>query len=210
VTRVKICGINDPASCDAAIEAGADWVGFLFFPPSPRYLAPRDAAVLSARAMGRSLRVALFVSPSAEEIARVLDVVPIDILQVYGRVGDLPSLRDRFGLPVWRACGIAKAEDLPVGADGADAYVLDTKPAPGATRPGGNALSFDWSLLPGWTAPAPWILAGGLTAANVRGAIQATGASGVDVSSGVEIRPGVKDPALIRAFVEIVRPSVSA
>jgi phosphoribosylanthranilate isomerase len=205
VTRVKICGINDPAACDAAVEAGADWVGFVFFPPSPRYVAPREAAVLSARAMGGPQRVGLFVDPDVDEIARVVELVSLDILQIYGKISELPSLRDRFGLPVWRACGIAKAEDLPDAAKGADALVLDTKPSAVATRPGGNARSFDWSLLPSWTAPAPWILGGGLSIGNVRSAIRATGAPGVDVSSGVESRPGRKEPSLIRAFVDSAR-----
>jgi phosphoribosylanthranilate isomerase len=205
VTRVKICGIKDAASFDAAVEEGADWVGFVFFPASPRYVAPRDAAVLSGRAKGGPLRVGLFVDPGVDDVARVTELVPLDVLQIYGRIGELTSLRNRFGLPVWRACGIAKAEDLPRAANGADAFVLDTKPSAGATRPGGNARRFDWSLLPGWTAPAPWILAGGLTIGNVRAAIQATGAPGVDVSSGVESRPGRKEPELIRAFVGSVR-----
>ena len=198
--RVKICGINDPAAFDAAVEAGADWIGFVFFPPSPRYVTPERAAVLSARHPGGLLRVGLFVDPTAEAIAEVLATVRLDVLQLYGRL-DLPTFRQRFGLTLWQARGIDAEADLPRQADGADAFVLEAKPPPDATRPGGNAVRFDWSLLRGWAAPVPWILAGGLTPDNVANAIRATGASAVDVSTGVERARGVKDPALIRAFI---------
>jgi phosphoribosylanthranilate isomerase len=202
--RVKICGVNDAAAFDAAVASGADYVGLVFFPPSPRYVTPAQAAALSARHPGGPLRVGLFVDPAAEAIATVLDAVRLDILQVYGRV-DFPGLRARFGLPVWRALGIDIAADLPRETGGADALVLEAKPPPAATRPGGNAARFDWSLLLGWSAPARWVLAGGLTPDNVAEAIRATGATTVDVSSGVEQMPGVKDPALIRAFIANAR-----
>lgn len=150
------------------------------------------------------MRVGLFVDPTAEAIATVLDAVRLDILQLYGRM-DVPGLRARFGLPVWCAIGVDTAADLPREAGGADALVLEAKPPPTATRPGGNAARFDWSLLRDWIAPASWILAGGLTPDNVAGAIRATGATIVDVSSGVERARGVKDPALIRAFIANAR-----
>jgi len=200
MTQVKICGINDPEAFDTAIAAGADWVGFAFFPPSPRYVTPDQAAVLSARSPGGPARVGLFVDPTESVIAAALDVVRLDILQIYGDV-DLVALRSRFGLPLWRAVGIASATDLPRTSGQADRLLLEAKPPRDATRPGGNALSFDWTLLRGWHAPAPWILAGGLTVDNVAEAIRVTGAQAVDVSSGVERIRGVKDPALIRAFV---------
>jgi phosphoribosylanthranilate isomerase len=200
MTRVKICGINDAVAFDTAIEAGADWVGFNFFPPSPRYVLPAQVAELSARSPGGALRVGLFVDPTTDAIAATLDVVQLDILQLYGAV-DLSALRTRFGLEVWQAHGIATAADLPRASGGADWLLLEAKPPPEATRPGGNAVQFDWSLLRGWTAPAPWILAGGLTVANVAEAIRTTDAEAVDVSSGVESARGVKDPALIRAFI---------
>jgi len=203
--RVKICGINDEAGLDAAVEAGADWVGFVFFPPSPRYVAPERAAILSARAGPVPLRVGLFVNPGEEDIAAVLTAVRLDVLQCYGQAAHVKALRSRFGLPVWRACGIGQAARLPKSAEGADALVLEPQPCVNATRPGGNALSFDWSVLKGWAAPAPWILAGGLTAGNVRSAIRTTGASAVDVSSGVECALGVKDPDLIRSFIRSAR-----
>jgi phosphoribosylanthranilate isomerase len=202
--RVKICGINDAAAFDTAIDAGADWVGFVFFPPSPRFVTPAQAAALSARHAGGPPRVGLFVDPTVEMIAAVVASVRLDVLQLYGRI-DATALRARFGLELWHAVGIDRAEDLPRDAGGADALLLEAKPPPEATRPGGNAARFDWSLLRGWTAPAPWILAGGLTPDNVAGAIRATGAAAVDVSSGVERARGVKDPALIRAFIANAR-----
>lgn len=202
--RVKICGINDPAAFDTAVEAGADYVGFNFFPPSPRYVTPAQAAALSARHPGGPSRVGLFVDPTAEVIAAVLEVVRLDILQLYGRV-DFAGLRAQFGLKLWRPIGVDTAADLPREAGGADALLLEAKPPAAATRPGGNAARFDWSLLRGWNAPAPWILAGGLTPDNVAEAIHATGATTVDVSSGVERARGVKDPGLIRAFVRRAR-----
>ena len=202
--RVKICGINDAAAFDTAVEAGADLVGFVFFPPSPRHVTPAQAAALSVRHPGGPLRAGLFVDPDEAAIAAALEVLPLDILQLYGRF-DPAALRARFGLPIWRAVGIASAADLPRDAGGADALLLEAKPPPAATRPGGNAVSFDWSLLHGWAAPAPWVLAGGLTPENVAAAIRATGAATVDVSSGVERARGVKDPALIRAFIANAR-----
>ncbi len=202
--RVKICGINDPVAFDTAVAAGADYVGLVFFPPSPRYVTPAQAAALSARHPGGPLRVGLFVDPTPEAIAAALDAVRLDVLQLYGRV-DFPGLRARFGLKLWRGIGIDTAADLPREAGGADALVLEAKPPPAATRPGGNAARFDWSLLRGWNAPAPWVLAGGLTPDNVAEAIPATGATTVDVSSGVEQTRGVKDPALIRAFIANAR-----
>jgi phosphoribosylanthranilate isomerase len=202
--RVKICGINDPIAFDAAIDAGADWVGLNFFPPSPRHVTPARAAALSARSPGGPPRVGLFVDPTPEAIAATLDVVRLDILQVYGDL-DLVALRAWFGLPIWRAVGVTTADDLPGTFDGADMLVMEAKPPPGATRPGGNAQRFDWSLLRGWTAPVPWILAGGLTVDNVADAIRIIGARAVDVSSGVERTRGVKDPTLIREFIANAR-----
>jgi phosphoribosylanthranilate isomerase len=205
--KVKICGINDAAAFDAAIEAGADYIGFVFFPPSPRYVTPATAASLSARHPGGAPRVGLFVDPAMPAIAAALDTIALDILQVYGDRTDPADLRARFGKPVWRAVGIGQASDLPVTMGSADALLLEARPPPAATRPGGNAVSFNWSLLRGWNAPGPWILAGGLTPANVSAAIAETGATTVDVSSGVESSRGVKDPALIRAFVGNARPA---
>jgi phosphoribosylanthranilate isomerase len=202
--RVKICGLTSEAAVDAAVAAGADWVGFVFFPPSPRFVTPTRAAALSARWPGGPRRVGLFVAPTEETIAEVLASVQLDALQVYGAM-DATALRARFGRAVWRAAGVTDAADLPREMAGADALLLDAKPLKDASRPGGNALPFDWGVVRGWTAPGPWLLAGGLTVGNVGEAIRVTGASAVDVSSGVEGAPGVKDPELIQAFVQEVR-----
>lgn len=202
--RVKICGINSPMAFDTAVDAGADWVGFAFFARSPRYVTPAQAAVLSARRAGGPSRVGLFVSPGMDDIADTLAAMRLDALQLYGAV-DFAAVRARFGIPLWRAVGIAAVADLPADCGQADALLIEAKAPAGATRPGGNAVTFDWSLLRGWTAPCPWLLAGGLTAENVGEAIRATGAAAVDVSSGVESAPGVKDPARIRAFIAAAR-----
>ena len=192
MARVKICGINDPAAMDAAVEGGADWIGFNFFPPSPRYVTPARASELSARHKDGPSRVGLFVNPTEAMIVEALAEVALDILQLYGAGEALPALRTRFGLPVWRPVGVAVAADLPVGLEGADALLLEAKPPPQATRPGGNAISFDWTLPRTWRSPGPWLLAGGLHPGNVAEAIRLSGADAVDVSSGVERVKGSK------------------
>ncbi len=203
--RVKICGLNSQAAVEAAVAAGADWLGFVFFPPSPRFVTPARAAALSAPVPEALPRVGLFVDPTEAAIAEVLASVRLDVLQVNGTTMAPAALRARFGLQVWRVVGVSAAADLPRGMGGADALLLDAKPPKDATRPGGNATAFDWELLRGWAAPGPWLLAGGLTVQNVAEALRVTGAPAVDVSSGVESAPGVKDPALIAAFVAQVR-----
>jgi phosphoribosylanthranilate isomerase len=205
MVRVKICGLNDPAGFDAAFYGGADWVGFNFFPPSPRFVTPAKARALSARKPGGPSRVGLFVKPSGDEIAAALAEVQLDILQIYGVEDDLPALGRRFGLPIWRAAGVSVVADLPTSLGGADTLLIEAKPPPGATRPGGNAIRFDWTLTKGWQAPGPWVLAGGLDPNNVAEAVRLSGAEAVDVSSGVESAKGVKDPALIAAFIRNAR-----
>jgi phosphoribosylanthranilate isomerase len=205
MVRVKICGINDPASIDAAVEGGADWTGFVFFPPSPRFVTPSRARELAARHPNGPPRVGLFVNPTQAMIAETLAEVHLDILQLYGAEDDLPALRARFGLPIWRPVGVAVSADLPPGLKGADALLLEAKPPPDATRPGGNAVRFDWTLTKDWHAPGPWVLAGGLDPDNVADAIRLSGAEAVDVSSGVERTRGIKDAALIHAFIRIAR-----
>jgi phosphoribosylanthranilate isomerase len=207
MTSVKICGINTPDAFDAAVEAGADFLGFVFFPPSPRYTAPETAAALSGRLAGGPLRVGLFVDPTADVIARVLDAVPLDALQVYGASDHIADVHSRFGLPVWRAVGVSTRSDLPGRTRHADRLVIEAKAPAGATRPGGNATTFDWTVLQGWPAPLPWILGGGLTPGNVAEAIRVTGAPAVDVSSGVERTKGVKDPVLIHRFIRAAKAS---
>lgn len=203
--EVKICGITAPGAFDAAVEAGANWVGFVFVPASPRSVTPGQAARLSARHQGGPGRVGLFVEPADGTIAAVLDAMTLDALQIYASAGRAAAIRARFGVPVWQAIGIATERDLPAAVAGIDRLLLDAKPPPGSALPGGNARPFDWPMLRGWHAPAPWLLAGGLTPATVADAIRASGAPGVDVSSGVERARGVKDPALIRAFIEAAR-----
>lgn len=203
--KVKICGINSAAAFDTAVAAGADYVGFVFFPPSPRYVTPVEAATLSARASGGPPRVGLFVNPGFDEIDAILQIISLDILQVHASPSAVAALRDRFGRPVWRQLGIASAADFPAADEYADGFVVEAKPPPGATRPGGNAVQADWALLARFRPAKPWLLAGGLTPQNVAEAIAETGAPGVDVSSGVEIAPGQKSPELIRAFIKAAR-----
>jgi phosphoribosylanthranilate isomerase len=204
-TRVKVCGINSEPAFDAAVAAGADWVGFVFFPPSPRFITPARAAELSARHPAGPLRVGLFVEPTEEAIAGALLALPLDILQLYAHPARAAWLRRRFARPVWRAVGVGTHTDLPNDSGSADALLLEAKAPSEATRPGGNALRFNWSILANWRAPAPWVLAGGLDPNNVASAIASSGARAVDVSSGVERAPGIKDPALIRAFIAAAR-----
>jgi phosphoribosylanthranilate isomerase len=203
--RVKICGINSPTAFDTAVAVEADWIGFVFFARSPRVVSPAEAAALSARREGGPLRVGLFVAPGDAEIADTLAAVHLDTLQLYVDAVRAADVRARFGVTVWRAVGVSTPSDLPGGAGGIDGFVIEPKPPRGATRPGGNAVALDWSTLAGWQSPAPWLLAGGLTPENVADAIHASGASAVDVSSGVESQPGMKSPALIRTFVAAAR-----
>ena len=206
VTRasVKICGINSAASFDAVVEAGADFLGFVFFPPSPRFVRPAQAAELSARHSGGPKRVGLFVKPAAADIAAVLSEVKLDILQIHASPAEAAALQVQFGLPLWRSVGISSPADFPE-AEQVAGYVAEAKPPRGATRPGGNAVLADWGLLARWRPETFWLLAGGLRPDNVAAALSITGASGADVSSGVETAPGEKSPALIKAFVEAVR-----
>jgi phosphoribosylanthranilate isomerase len=213
VIRVKICGLAEPGGVAAALEAGADALGFVFFARSPRVVAPERAAALSAPAAGVARRVGLFVDAPDDLIASVLAACTLDALQLHGAEppARVAEIRARFGLPVIKALGIAAAEDLAaarVYAGAADALLLDARPPPGADRPGGHARAFDWSLVAGIRFPVPWLLAGGLTPENVAQALAATGAPGVDVSSGVESSPGVKDPAKVLAFVAAARESL--
>lgn len=203
--RVKICGINSDAAFDTCIEAGADWIGFVFFPGSPRAVSPVQAARLSTRHAGGPRRVGLFVDPTDAEVDAALASVRLDVLQLNASAPRRAEIKARFGVPIWRAVGIAERADLPTEAGEADAVLLDAKPPPGATRPGGNAVAIDWSLLAGWRPRFEWLLAGGLTPENVATAIATSGAASVDVSSGVESSRGVKDPARIRAFIANAR-----
>jgi len=200
MASVKICGVNSEAAFDAAVEAGADYIGFVFFPPSPRYVTAAQAAALSARQAGGPARVGLFVDPKPAEIEAVLAQLRLDVLQVHAPAAEIAALKARFGLPVWQALGVQSAADFPApGA--ADGYVVEARPPAGATRPGGNAVIADWNLLASFPKDKFWLLAGGLTPGNVAEALRRTGAPGADVSSGVETAPGVKSPERIKEFV---------
>lgn len=205
--QVKICGLTQEADLAAVTEAGAGYVGFNFFPKSPRYLTPERAAALALLAPPGLCKVALVVNATDAELDAILDVVPIDMLQLHGSESPerVTEVKARYGLPVMKALGVADAEDLAqidLYSDVADQLLIDAKPPKDAVLPGGNGLAFDWRLLAGrkyWRRP--WMLAGGLTPETVAEAIRMTGARQVDVASGVESAPGVKDAGLIRAFV---------
>ena len=209
-TRVKICGLSTPETVDVAVEAGAQYLGFVFFPKSPRYVDIPKARALAVEVPTGVAKVALVVNATDAELDRITDQVPLDMLQLHGaesleRVSDI---RARYGLPVMKAVGVSGPEDLAaLDAYGmvADQILVDTKAPKGAVIPGGNGVSFDWRLISKRAWNAPWMLAGGLTADNVVSAIQMTGAKQVDLSSGVESAPGVKDPAKIRAFMAAIR-----
>jgi len=203
--RVKICGLTKIADIQAAVQAGASYVGFVFFPKSPRHLATKDASIMAASVPVGICKVALTVNADNTRLDQLIDAVPLDMLQLHGSESPerVAEVQDRYGLPVMKAVGVADEGDLP-GLDEylrvADQVLVDAKPPAGAKLPGGNGLAFDWRLIAGRRWPVPWMLAGGLTSENVREAIRLTGARQVDVSSGVESEPGVKDAAKIRAF----------
>jgi phosphoribosylanthranilate isomerase len=208
VIQAKICGINSPAAVVAAAAGGAAYIGLVFYPPSPRSLSPAQATELASLVPDRVGRVGLFVDPDDAVLEAVLKQVPLTMLQLHGKETPerVEAIKRRFGLPVMKAVGIGTAPDL----DNARAYfevadwlLFDAKPPtqPGAL-PGGNAAPFDWTLLSGRTWPLPWMLSGGLALTNLAEAVRLTGAGVVDVSSGVEDRPGVKNPDRIRAFLE--------
>lgn len=205
MTRIKICGINDPAAFDMAAGMGADWVGFVFAPASPRAVTPSKAASLSNRAAGGPGRVGLFVDPDDAAVARALDALALDALQLYCSPERVAAIAQRFGVPVWHALGIGNPSQLPKAAGAASLLLIEAKPGPGSSLPGGNGVQLDWSMLAGFRPSYPWMLAGGLTPGTVASAIKASGAPAVDVSSGVERARGVKDPALVRKFIEAVR-----
>lgn len=208
--RVKICGLRDGAGVAAAVDAGAAYIGFVFFPKSPRALRIDQAAPLSLLVPPGVAKVALVVDPDDALLDAITSAVPIDIIQLHGHEtpARVAEVRRRFGLPVMKVVGVAGPEDLPeLEAQGkvADQLLVDAKPPKDATLPGGNGLTFDWRLIAGRRWPCPWMLAGGLTAENVGEAIALTGTKQVDVSSGVESAPGVKDAARIAAFIAAAR-----
>ena len=209
-TLVKICGLSTPSSVDAALDAGADMLGFVFFGPSPRNVTPDLAAALGVRAKWRAQTVALTVDADDALIDAIMAALDPDILQMHGREtpARIAAIGARAGRQTMKALGVSGRADLAAAeayADVSDYLLFDAKPPKDATRPGGNGLAFDWSILDGFVPGKPWLLSGGLDPANVAEALRISGAPGVDVSSGVETAPGVKDEAAIRAFVENVR-----
>lgn len=210
MTEIKICGLSTPETLDAALGAGADWVGFVRFARSPRHVELEAARVLSRQAKGRAGRVVLLVDPDDAALAAAIEAIAPDLIQLHGRESPerVAEIRTSTGLPVMKALGIAGAADLaaiPAYAAVADRLLLDAKAPPGAALPGGNGVSFDWSLLAGADLPAGLMLSGGLGPENVAEALARTGLRAVDVSSGVESAPGIKDPARIAAFVTAAR-----
>jgi phosphoribosylanthranilate isomerase len=205
--RVKICGLKQARHVTAAAKAGAAYCGLNFFPKSPRFVTlaqARDLALLVPEGMAK---VALVVNADDAMLDQIVEAVPIDMVQLHGSEGPdrVSEIRARYGLPVMKALGVADESDLPALDEfgrAADQLLVDAKPPKGGDLPGGNGLTFDWRLIAGRRWPVPWMLAGGLTAGNVAEAIRLTGARQVDVSSGVENAPGVKDTTLIHAFVE--------
>lgn len=207
---VKICGLSTEETVDAALAAGTDMLGFVFFPKSPRAVTPERAAQLAERARGRAEIVALTVDLDDAALADIVDTLKPDWLQLHGgeNVARVAEIRERFGLPVMKALGIRSAEDLagiPAYAEVADRLLLDAKPPKGADRPGGNGVSFDWQLLDALDPGLSYMLSGGLDADNVAAALALAHPPGIDASSGVESAPGVKDPERIRAFIAAIR-----
>ena len=207
----KICGLSSEAAVAAAVEGGAAYLGFNFYPPSPRAVTPVRAVALCAAVPSGVQRVGIFVDAEDEAIRAVLDLAPIDILQFHGRESPdrVADVKARFHRPVMKAIAVAAPEDVLAAAryeDDADLLLFDAKPPRRLDAlPGGNGLAFDWQLIAGHKWRRPWMLSGGLTAALLPEAVRISGASAVDVSSGVERRPGDKDPDKIREFLAVAR-----
>lgn len=207
---VKICGLSSAATLHAALDAGADMVGFVFFPKSPRNVSLETARMLGRETAGRALKVALAVDSDDAALAAIVDALAPDLIQLHGKESPArcAEIRARFGRPVMKAVGVAEAADLaslPAYAAVCDRLLIDAKPPKDAALPGGNGLAFDWRLVKGLDPGKPWMLSGGLDPSNVATALALTGAGGVDVSSGVESAPGVKDPARIAAFIRAAK-----
>jgi len=210
VQIVKICGLSTQATLAAALDADADMVGFVFFPKSPRHVDLSIARDLARRAAGRAEVVALCVEPSDELLARIIDAIEPDYLQLHGAETPdrVAEIQDVFQTSVIKAIGVSTQDDFAKAAAYAgkcDALIIDAKAPPGSVLPGGNGVCFDWRLARDFQPRKPWLLSGGLTVENVAEAIALSRARGVDVSSGVETSPGVKDAAKIDAFIAAAR-----
>ena len=207
---VKICGLNAAEPLAAALDAGADMLGFVSFPPSPRHVELAAMRELGQRVERRARKVVLTVDASDKTFDDLVEALEPDVLQLHGaeRPERVVALRARYGLPVIKAIGVANRSDLRRAEDYAgvaDVILLDAKPIAGASRPGGNGRRFDWGLAGGFAHAGGWLLSGGLDVRNVLEALSLSGAPGVDISSGVERAPGVKDPDLIARFVAEAR-----
>ncbi len=207
---VKICGLSTPETLAAALEAGADMVGFVFFPASPRHVDLGTAERLGRQARGRALKAALSVDADDALLANSIEALRPDLLQLHGNetTARVRDIKQKFGLPVMKAIAVASRDDLaplPGYAAAADRILFDARAPKEATRPGGLGATFDWRLLDNLRLNIPFMVSGGLHAGNVAEAVRLTRAGGVDVSSGVERAPGVKDPDMIRAFVRAAR-----
>jgi phosphoribosylanthranilate isomerase len=207
---VKICGLSTAETLEVALEAGADAVGFVFFPPSPRHLGYEAARKLGARVKGRAEKVALTVDADDATLAAIVEALRPDALQLHGKETPerVAAIKQRFALPVMKAIAVAARADLAAVATYAgvaDRLLFDARAPREATRPGGLGKSFDWRLLQNLDPGVPFMLSGGLDAGNVAEALRITRARGVDVSSGVERTPGEKDANKIRAFVRAAR-----
>ncbi len=203
-TSVKICGITEEAGLNACVEYGADWVGFVFFERSPRCINALQAKTLAAGVTSSIKKVGLFVRPDDADLERVLDQVDLDILQLYTTPERALQIQDKFGRPVWLSIPVAAQADLPEQCM-VERLLIEPKPPVNATRPGGNAQKLNWDLLHGWKPAYAWMLAGGLNPENVSQAVAITGAPAVDVSSGVESAPGIKNPDAIARFIHNAR-----
>lgn len=207
---IKICGLKTHDAIAAALAGGASHVGFIFFPKSPRNVAPADAARLREAASGRASAVAVTVDASDAEMEAIVAAMAPDMLQLHGKEtpARVAAVRQRYGLPVMKAIPIREAADL-AQLDSyrfvADRLLLDAKPPSGAELPGGNGIPFDWTLLEGLEGKVDYLLSGGINAGNVAEALRVARPRGIDVSSGVESAPGVKDAGLIEAFFEALR-----
>jgi phosphoribosylanthranilate isomerase len=211
---IKICGLSTPEALEVALDAGADMVGFVFFPPSPRHIGLDAARALGAQVRGRARKVALSVDASDADLAAAIDALKPDLLQLHGKETSerVAAVRSRFGLPVMKALAISERSDLAairLYDKVADRLIFDARPPRDATRPGGLGRSFDWYLLQGLQTAIPYMLSGGLDAGNVAEALRITQAPGVDVSSGVERAPGEKDAEKIRAFIRAARSATT-
>ena len=207
---VKICGLSTPETLDVAVDAGADMVGFVFFLPSPRHLGLKTARDLGKHVRRRAVKVALTVDADDATLADIVEALQPDILQLHGRetVARLRDVKQKFGLQVMKALAVETAADLaslPFYAAVADRILFDARAPKEATRPGGLGAVFDWHVLENLDLKLPFMVSGGLNAGNVAEAVRVTRAGGVDVSSGVERAPGIKDPEMIRAFIRAAR-----